>query len=234
MFSEGWNAAVTAHSVSSASRVGSGMVARRAQQELPQHKIRKRPAATLVVYCRAVSVILLSSSPARAQHGDWLLGTNGLMGGSQPPTGLHFQNLFSYYHTSGSGFVQSNLRCGPRRRVCLSANAAANGSLDLFVDFVAASWTSTFTILGAHYGLALVVPFALADASAGASLEPVLTLPRGSVALPARQQSGGTTKGSIANMYVEPVSLGWHFRHSTWSPHRASSRLQVLTIPTHE
>jgi hypothetical protein len=123
------------------------------------------------------------------------------------------QNLFSYCHSSGSGFVQSNLRCGPRGRICLSANASANGSLDLFVDFVAVSWTSTFTILGAHYGFVLAVPFILADASKGASLEPVLTLRRGSLALPVRQKSGWTTKGSISNIYLEPVSLGWHFQH---------------------
>src|SRR5947199_7572989 len=141
-----------------------------AQQQMPAGKTHGRAAATLFTCCLGVSMLLLLASPARAQHGDWLLGSYGLLGGSQPPPGLHFQNLFSYYHASGSSFIESgNLRCGPRGRLCLSANAAGSGSLDLFVDFAAVGWTSTFTILGAHYGFTVAVPFALADASGGKS-----------------------------------------------------------------
>jgi hypothetical protein len=189
------------------------MLGKCARQQLSPVKNPNRAATSLIVCCIVIGALLFLSSPARAQHGDWLLGTNSLMSASPPPPGLHFQNLFSYYHASGNGFVESGFRCRPRGRVCLSANAAANGSLDSFVDFAAVSWTSTFTLVGAHFGFVVVVPFVLVDANAGASLEPILTFRRGSLALPAISRAGSTTKGSIANMYFEPVNLGWRFRH---------------------
>ena len=55
------------------------------------------------------------------------------------------------------------------------------------------------------------MPFGIADASGAASLEPILSLNRGSLALPSAQNSGGATKGSITDIYVEPINLGWHF-----------------------
>jgi len=37
-------------------------------------------------------------------------------------------------------------------------------------------------------------------------------LNRGSFALPSTQTSGSTTKGSIGDIYLEPINLGWHFK----------------------
>ena len=54
------------------------------------------------------------------------------------------------------------------------------------------------------------MPFAIADASGTASLEPDLSPTRRSSTSP--QASSGVTKGSIGDIYVEPVDFGWHFR----------------------
>jgi hypothetical protein len=141
------------------------------------------------------------------------MGTDGLLSGAQAPPGFYYSNIWSYYHASGSDFAETGpLICGPRDRACLSLNLGGNGSLDEFVDQNAIVWTSPYKILGANYGLLVDVPFAIADASGAASLEPVLSLNRGSTALPSTQTSGGSTKGSITDIYVEPINLGWHLR----------------------
>jgi hypothetical protein len=159
--------------------------------------------------------ILISSfaSPAQAQHGDYLLGTSGLLSAQQAPEGIFYSNIWSYYHASGSNFAETGpLKCGPRDRICLSLNLAGNGSLDAFVDQNVIGWTTPLKILGANYGFFVDVPFAILDASGAGSFEPVLSLQRGSFVLPSLQRSGETTKGSIGNIYVEPINLGWHLR----------------------
>ncbi len=155
----------------------------------------------------------LFATPARAQHGDWVLGTNGLLSGQQAPSGIHYSNIWSYYHASGSNFAELGpLKCGPRDRVCLDLNVGGNGNLDLFVDQNVFLWTSPYKILGATYGLLVDIPFGIADANGAASLEPILTLDRRSLTLPSIQASQSATKGSITNTYVEPINLGWHLR----------------------
>ena len=80
-------------------------------------------------------ILFLVPTTARAQHGDWILGSNGLEGGSQAPEGLYYQNLWSYYHASGSDFSAIGpLKCGPFDKACLSLNVGGSGNLDLFVD----------------------------------------------------------------------------------------------------
>src|SRR5438270_10403362 len=85
----------------------------------------------------ALFILLARVAPARAQHGDWLLGTGGaLAGAQQPPIGILYQNLWSrYWASNDNGFFQTGpIKCGPRGRLCLSANLSASGSLDMFVD----------------------------------------------------------------------------------------------------
>jgi hypothetical protein len=174
----------------------------------------RRPIGRLAaVACAAIALLTLLPTPARAQHGDWLLGSFAFQGASQPPEGLYYQNLFSYYHTSGSGFAGTDsLTCGPLGSACLGANFAGSGSLDLFIDAHVFSWTSPYRILGANYGASLIVPFAIADANGDAALEPVLSLPRNTSELPPFATSAEATKGSIGDIYVEPVSFGWHLK----------------------
>ena len=160
-----------------------------------------------------LAFLICFAKPARAQHGDWLMGSNGLLSAQQAPEGIFYSNIWSYYHASGSDFAETGpLKCGPRDRICLSLKLGGNGNIDLFVDQNVVGWTSPYKILGATYGLLVDVPFVIADASGAASVEPILSLNRGSVALPSAQRSGETTKGSIGNIYVEPINLGWHWR----------------------
>ncbi|MGH9342866.1 MAG: SphA family protein [Terriglobia bacterium] len=158
-------------------------------------------------------LIALLVTPAWAQHGDWLMGTNGLQSAQQFPEGVFYSNVWSYYHASGSDFAETGpVKCGPRDRVCLSLNLGGNGSLDQFVDQNIVGWTTPYQFWGAHYGLLVDIPFAIVDANGSANVEPVLSLRRRTFALQSIQRSGETTKGGIGNIYVEPVNLGWHFR----------------------
>lgn len=169
---------------------------------------------TIAALAFACLAIACWPTTARAQHSDWLLGSFGLNGAAQPPEGLYYQNMWSYYHAAGSGFIQAGtLKSGPFGGASLGLNASASGSLDIFVDQNIIAWTTPFKILGANYGCSIDIPFAIVAASGEASLQPVLNLRRRTVALPSLESSGGTTKGSIADIYVEPIDLGWHFKY---------------------
>jgi hypothetical protein len=127
--------------------------------------------------------------------------------------GIFYSNVWSYYHASSSDFVATHpLKCSPHDMVCLSLNLGGSGSLDEFVDQNIIGWTSAVKVLGGTYGFFIDVPFAIADADGSASLQPVLSLDNASRALPSLQRSGEVTKGSIGDIYVEPVNLGWHLR----------------------
>jgi hypothetical protein len=67
-------------------------------------------------------------------------------------------------------------------------------------------------IPGNNYGFLIDVPFAIADASGGATLEPVLSSGIGSVTPASLQRSPGSAKGTIGDIYFEPINLGWHLR----------------------
>src|SRR6202165_4697277 len=195
-----------------------------------------RTSAILALGC--LTFLVLLATPARAPHSDWLLGTDGLLSGQQAPRGIFYSNIWSYYHASGSNFAETGpLKCGPRDRICLSLNLGGNGSLDAFVDQNVIGWTTPLKILGANYGFFVDIPFAILDASGAGAFEPVLNLNRGSFALPSTQTSGSTTKGSIGNIYFEPVNLGWHFSQldaivssgvvMPSGPYNASARVNV-------
>jgi hypothetical protein len=160
-----------------------------------------------------VLFVISFAKAAYAQHGDWLLGTDGVLSAQQAPEGILYQNLFSYYHAAGPTFLQTGpVICGPRGKLCLGFNAGASGSLDLFVDQNIFWLVTPYKLLGANYGFLVDVPFAIADASGGAALEPVLSSSIGSITLPSLQRAAGATKGSIGDIYFEPIDLGWHLR----------------------
>jgi hypothetical protein len=69
-----------------------------------------------------------------------------------------------------------------------------------------------YELLGANYGFLIDVPFAIASARGAGALEPVLSSGIGSVTLLSLQRSAGATKGTIGDIYFEPVDLGWHLR----------------------
>jgi hypothetical protein len=161
-----------------------------------------------------LAFFILVAPPAHCEHGDWLMGTDGLLSAQQAPEGVFYSNVWSYYHASSSDFVATGpLKCSPRDHVCLNLNLGGSGSLDEFVDQNVIGWTSPYKVLGANYGLFIDVPFAIADANGSASLEPVLSLNRNSRSLTSLRTSNSVTKGGIADMYVEPVNFGWHLSH---------------------
>ena len=162
------------------------------------------------------TVLAVVATPARAEHGDWTLGSFGLEGASQPAEGLYYLNQWSYYHASGSFFSSiGRIKCGPLGRACLglNLNIGGSGNLDLFIDQNIFGWTSPYKILGANYGLFVDIPFVYADASGAASLQPILSFQRGTLTGPINQQSNESTKGSLSAIYLEPINLGWHFQH---------------------
>ena len=164
----------------------------------------------VLVASGCLAFLILFATPARAQHGDWLMGTDGLLSAQQAPEGIFYSNVWSYYHASGSDFV-SFASPAPKIGTGDSTGVKLNvsGSLDEFVDQNIIGWTSPYKVLGANYGLFIDVPFAIANASGTAGLEPNLSPPGSS---PSLQASAGVTKGSIGDIYVEPVDFGWHFR----------------------
>jgi hypothetical protein len=176
--------------------------------------MRFRP---VLVASGCLALLILFAKPAHAQHGDWLMGTDGLLSAQQAPEGIFYSNVWSYYHASSSDFLTvKSPPSGPFRTGGKIATASmgtsklnVSGSLDEFVDQNIIGWTSPYKVLGANYGLFIDVPFAIADASGTASLEPNLSPPGSS---PSQQVSAGVTKGSIGDIYVEPVDFGWHFR----------------------
>ena len=166
---------------------------------------------TIAALAFACLAMVFLPTTAQAQHSDWLLA-HAVLTAPHSCQRVSYQNMWSYYHASGNLFIQTgSLISGPRGS--LSLNLSGSGSLDLFVDQNMIVWTTPFKILGANYGCDIDIPFAIADASGAASLKPVLNLPGGTVTPPSLQRSGGTTKGGIGDIYVEPVNLGWHFRY---------------------
>lgn len=169
---------------------------------------------TLVCGCIALILSVFAAGTAHAQHGDWLLGSFAFEGASQPPQGVYYTNLFDYYHVSGSGFATSGeAACGTHGKACVGGTFSGSGNMDLFVDAHVITWTSPFKMLGGTYGANVIVPFAIIDASGAATVEPVLEVAGGSFGLPSAGGGSGSTKGSIGDIYVEPVNMGWHFKY---------------------
>lgn len=180
--------------------------------------VEMRLYRTVTIITLGMLVLFGRVKPAHAQHGDYLLGTGAApLAAQQPPEGILYSNLWSYYWASG-GFERSGLvKCGPLGRICLSADFNANGSLDLFVDQNIFWLVTPFTIpfLDATYGVMLDVPFAIGNASGAAALEPTLSFTGrrdAETLLQSQSMAGGVTKGSIGDIYFEPIDLGWHFK----------------------
>jgi len=183
-------------------------------------RLSKRARRLALVLCILAGVGALPGV-SYAQHGDYLLGTLGLLGASQSPEGLYYQNIFSYYNTSGSAVFDASrtrsLELFGRQvlSLTLSANLKLNASLDAYVDQNIIGLTTPFKLFGANYGFLVDVPFAQVTGSGTASLDVGGEL-RGifdrdftrSTTFNANRSS--TASFNIADMYVEPVNLGWH------------------------
>jgi len=83
------------------------------------------------------AALLVSPAMSYAQHGNYLLGTIGLLGASQAPEGIYYENLFSYYHASGSANldasrVRSAELLGRQLNLTVSGSLNRNSSLDVY------------------------------------------------------------------------------------------------------
>src|SRR5262245_31368687 len=118
----------------------------------------------VAVAMAVLGALLTTAAPSYAQHGNYLLGTTGLLGGSQPPEGIYYQNIFSYYNASGPLLSASRSREleGPLGRPIgsVSANLRLDASLNAYVDQNIIGMTTPFKVLGANYGLFADIPFA--------------------------------------------------------------------------
>ena len=178
-------------------------------------------ARLVVVVTAAVLVALLAPvAPALAQHGDYLLGTTGLLGASQPPEGIYYQNIFSYYNASGTLLDATRikqLQLLGRDVGNLVANLKVGASLDAYVDQNIIGMTTPFTLLGASYGFFADIAFdqvhGTGDASLdlGANLKGLFDRQSAAASASATRNSSGTATFNIADMYIEPINLGWHF-----------------------
>lgn len=167
-----------------------------------------------------VGMLIASPRLACAQHGNYVLGTLGLLGGAQAPEGIYYQNIFSYYHGSASGILEASRSRDLQvfgRQLGLTVNATFNtkSSLDAYIDQNIIGMTTPLKILGANYGFMVDIPFdavhGTGDASldVGASLKTLFNRNFSTSASFSRSRSA-TSDFNIADVYVEPINFGWH------------------------
>jgi hypothetical protein len=152
-----------------------------------------------------VALVACLASPATswAQHGDYLLGTLGLLGGAQAPEGIYYSNIFSYYNASGS-------RRFDAQGLLLQKELTLEGSIDAYIDQNIIGVTTPFKILGASYGAMIDIPFAHVRGDGNASLDLAgIRFDRFSRTFAAGESS--TASFNIADIYVEPMNFGWHW-----------------------
>jgi hypothetical protein len=170
----------------------------------------RRPAwrPRLVVVVAMLGAVVVGAAPCHAQHGNYLLGTLGLLGGAQAPEGIYYQNVFTYYHASGFRAVSAiDARSVEilRQQLQLSATANLNvkSSLDAYIDQNIIGVTTPFKILGASYGLMIDILFVGVDATGNASLP---------------DPSGAAGCGYPRGRQLREWGLGKTFRPASWAP----------------
>ena len=164
--------------------------------------------------------ILTPAAPADAQHGNYLLGTTGLLGASQAPEGIYYQNIFSYYNSDQTILNAAKFKdlVGPAGNQLGSAgaNLKLNAGLAAYVDQNIIGVTTPFKILGASYGAFVDIPFAQVHGSGEASLDLGANL-KGffdrelSASASGSRSPSSTASFNIADIYIEPINFGWHF-----------------------
>lgn len=192
-----------------------------------EHVLRPAPVSLLArawrqlaIAATAACALLAVPVPSCAQHGNYLLGTTGLLGASQPPEGIYYQNIFSYYNASGTLLSDSKIReldALGHQVGNLTANLRAGATLTVYVDQNIIGMTTPFKLLGANYGFFADIPFDQVHGTGDASLDLGANLKglfdRQSVAVSgsAARGSSGTATFNIADIYLEPINFGWHF-----------------------
>jgi len=176
---------------------------------------RRGPLALL-----ALVVLLTTPASSYAQHGDYLLGTLGLLGGTQAPEGIYYQNIFSYYHASDSLILEASRTrdlqlFGQQLGLTVDARFKGKANLDAYVDQNIIGMTTPLKILGANYGFMIDIPFDAVQGTNDAGLDVGANL-RGlfdhnfSANASFSRSRSATADFNIADIYVEPINFGWH------------------------
>jgi len=130
------------------------------------------------------------------------VGAEGIKGGSLPPPGVYVRDYNFFYTADKVDGLPVNL------------------DIFAYVQAPRLIWITKQQILGADYGMDIIVPFAYKDVSA---------------------PFGDANQFNIADIQVEPLLLSWHFKqfdvaagYAVWAPtgnFDTSSALNYLTSP---
>jgi hypothetical protein len=153
-----------------------------------RHELIGTNAARRTLQAAVAVVATLIASPAHAQlNGENLLGDMGVKSGTQPEPGVYVANVYYRY------FADSIK--GPDGQA-LVLDPTSSGSQTIQAAVPLAIYVSPKKILGAHYGMMAVMPFA-----------------NGSLEAPGLGLSEKASAGP-SDLYVMPVQLGWHTKRA--------------------
>ena len=142
----------------------------------------------LMLGLAAVALATSVSAPAYAQlNGENLLGDMGVKSGTQPEPGLYFADIYYRYFTD-------SIKGPDGTQVVLDPTGQGSQTINATVPLVI--YVSQKKILGAHYGMMAVMPFA-----------------NGSLEAPGLGLSESASLGP-SDLYVMPLQLGWHLKRA--------------------
>jgi len=150
----------------------------------------RRNAAGRILRSMAAALVLaaFSPTPARAQlNGENLLGDMGVKSGTQPLPGVYLGAVYYRYFTDTiKGPDGGSVVLDPAQ----SGSQTIHAAVPVFV------YVSPWKVLGANYGMMLVMPFA-----------------NGSLEAPGLGLSEEVSVGP-SDLYVMPLQLGWHLERA--------------------
>ncbi len=140
---------------------------------------------SLAIACAAFAGV--TSSPAQPiVAGHYPAGAEGIKGASLPPPGVYFRDYNFFY-------AAAEFKDGPPSFEILA-----------YINAPRIIWMTDLEILGANYGMDVIVPFAYLDWSIGAF---------------------GDSDFGLGDIQIEPVLLSWHFKqfdlaagYAIWAP----------------
>jgi hypothetical protein len=122
--------------------------------------------------------------------GAYPLGLQGPKAGFLPYPGLYLRNDSYYFH-------------GKISQATFGGDVYDNVRISQFVDFLHIKYVSSCNILGAHYGVGVILPFVDLDMKSGLRSSIPGFIPINTT----RHQSDN----NFGDLVVYPVILGWHF-----------------------
>lgn len=165
-------------------------------------KLTQRFPVSAALIASAVTLLAAAVSAALPVGSHYPVGAEGLNGGALPPPGLYLRD-YNFFYTAG----QVN-------GLPVSANIFA------YVQAPRLIWMTPCKILGADYGMDIIVPFACKDITLAGSSE---------------------NNFNLADIQVEPLLLSWHLEqfdfaagYAFWAPSGnfdASTPLRMLSSP---